>query len=466
MSQSSLITQTETLRTFITANLSLDIEQMAQSEYLLDYVKDNLSRTNKIIFKTSINVEIQNLLTAAQTQLTNYNTNKNAAHFQTYLNQLANVIKIIPSPLRKGKDKQKDTLTSIALHAQALVDGLNTKSSELEKKISNLGDSVTQLQNKASETITETNEKIEGYAATFETTSNQKITDFLTEQEKKITTLVSTHEGIFANIATEKTSEMEVLSSSKDEEFKQLLTEQQNQLEEKQNEALKVLNLLRETLADSEFKLQGINENYGLSGEKVLTGTYASQKGIERTQANRWRITGFVLLCLSVILAVFLNIDVEKTNEGFKIAMREYNNGWQYFSKYGLVITLLLPGLLALREASAHRQRSSRYTQLEAQLAALDPFIQNFEFKEDFKSELKEAFFPGYATDTDKKKRKKRRRKSLFASLTKNSDEIDALKTALDDTKTALSDTKTELTEVTNSLSSALRKIEELTPEE
>lgn len=249
------------------------------------------------------------------------------------------------------------------------------------------------------------------------------------------------------------------MTSSKGAELTQLLEEQQKQLDSKQNEALEILGLLRDTLADSESKLEGINKNYGLSGEKVLTGTYASQKGIERTEANRWRNTGFILLCLSVLLAVFLNIDIEKTSEGFKVAMREYNNGWQYFSKYGLVITLLLPGLLALRESAAHRQRSSQYTQLEAQLAALDPFIQNFEFKEDFKSELKEAFFPGYATDTDKKKRKKRQRKTLFASLTKNSQEIEAIKTALDETKS-------ELSEATKSLSSALAKIDELTPEE
>lgn len=459
MSQASLISQVEVLRKFITDNLSLDINQMAQSEYLLDFIKDNIGKTNQIVFETSIDGEIKAQLTGAQQQLTSFNSNKNVAHFQNYLKNLANVLKIIPSPLRKSRDKQKDTLSSVASHAQTLINGLDKNSSDLEQKIADLGTTVSQLQSSANETVSQTNQKIETFADSFETSSNEKIEKFIADQQEKFDAIVAEQEQFFSNLADSKNSELENVATTKGEELTQLLEEQQKKLEFKQNEALEILRLLRETLAESETKLNGINENYGLSGEKVLTGTYASQKGIERKQANSWRVAGFVLLCLSVLLAVFLNIDIEKTAEGFKVAMREYNNGWQYFSKYGLVITLLLPGLLALRESSAHRQRSSQYTQLEAQLAALDPFIQNFEFKEDFKSELKEAFFPGYATDTDKKKRKKRQRKTLFAGLTKNSQEIDALKTALDETKSKLSET-------TKSLSSALAKIEKLTPEE
>ena len=62
MTQVTLIAQIETLRKFIIDNLSLDINQMAQSEYLLDFIKDNIDKTNRVIFQTSIDSEIQALI--------------------------------------------------------------------------------------------------------------------------------------------------------------------------------------------------------------------------------------------------------------------------------------------------------------------------------------------------------------------------------------------------------------------
>ena len=219
MTQVTLIAQIETLRKFIIDNLSLDINQMAQSEYLLDFIKDNIDKTNRVIFQTSIDSEIQAQLTAAQQQLTSFNSNKNVAHFKSYLTNLANVLKILPAPLRKSRDKQKDTLSSVASHAQALVSALNTNSSELEEKITELGTTVSQLQTSANETVSLTNQKIETYADSFETSSNEKIENFITEQQGKIETLVAEQEPFFSNLADAKSSELENMTSSKGAEL-------------------------------------------------------------------------------------------------------------------------------------------------------------------------------------------------------------------------------------------------------
>jgi len=208
MSQVMLIAQIETLRKFIIDNLSLDINQMARSEYLLDFIKDNIEKTNKVVFQTSLDGEVQTLLTAAQQQLTSFNQNKNEAHFKAYLTNLVKVIRIVPTPLRKSRDKQKDTLSSVASHAQNLVSALNANSTELEEKITDLDATVSQLQTSANETVSQTNKKIETFADSFETSSNEKIEKFITEQQVKIDSLVAEQEQFFSNLVDTKNSEL------------------------------------------------------------------------------------------------------------------------------------------------------------------------------------------------------------------------------------------------------------------
>ena len=335
-------------------------------------------------------------LDSAQTNIVQFNQNRNVGILQNVNNALDDILSVLGSGTSDCSVKDIKALSDAnSQFTEKIIQELELvrkRSHDVKMQFDTLSSAVVEAKNRIVETdkiIQEQKTRLDQSIATF-----QK--QFSEAQEKRTKD--------FADLIKKSSDEFTDHEKTHHAEFKESSVQRKKEYEILFDDARKQCNAHFEFLKKREAE---VNEIFGAIGTTAFAGNFKSTADTEANAANLWR-----WIALSLMAAM---IGVGGYAFYFSIG---HETDWRVFAfRLGTVIVLAVPAVYAANESSKHRERERQNRKTHLELASLDAYLVQLPENErnKIKGNLTDRFF-GVAAF--KEKTDEVTQKDLFGVLT------------------------------------------------
>ena len=161
-------------------------------------------------------------------------------------------------------------------------------------------------------------------------------------------------------------------------------------------------------------KTHQIEKIIGAISQQTLYSEHIKQANKEYTTYQIFQSFGLLFLLFSILFSVAIFTD----SLGYKMPLMEWfissikdkkqddiSAGLWFIQRFSIVLLLTAPGLYLLKQAATHRHKENIYRQRGIQLAAITPYLDEFEKEErtKIKKELVKIYFSCHDNNFDSK---------------------------------------------------------------
>ncbi len=335
-----------------------EVDEIIRLSVSLKYIAELIVNANCYLTQKSCFDNLNNHLTTIKTHLTNFNNNK------TY--QLTNISTPLDSALTYASQIIINEKTGNKLVAIDLRNILEERANSFEKLKKIMEETSSSYEVKTKELI----QQLDNSNSDLNTIK-QRVDTYLTNLQTTFNISESDRLKKFNDFIDQNKKELEKINAANKKEFETIKNKFVDASQATQKEM--------EIIKDNTTKLYQIIANTGIAGN------YNKNANDERRNANIMRCISIVIFAIISILALYIIYTFQKDSTNWQSALVK------------ILATSLLTGLAAYTtsESSKHRKLERKYRNMELELTALDPFIENMpdEKKVEIKSELTKKLF-------------------------------------------------------------------------
>jgi hypothetical protein len=369
------------------------VERIDRIVNVLTEVQRRLQRTDPNLIPIQPLSNLNGPLSQITSQLSSFQSNKNAAHIQNAHNRLENVlVHLAQIPMPSSPDDMdaiREAAIALRRSAGQHIRHVEEEGRTAQRELQKLKQGVESLKQLTDQRIEQVQALVEAQGQAFSTAEEsreQRFTRVQDEQKEAASALLAEKQEEWTAVVEGKQAEYEELYESIHEKIESLETEFKkgtqailDDMQERKTEAEKVVGVITDT---------------------GMVGGYQRIANSEKRAAVFWRTIAFLSLCILVGFAIALFFVTLK--DTFKVTPTlTLTRG------FVAVAVAILAGYAA-RQADKHERAQRRHRKMELELASIAPFLH--EFPEDearkIKTELAMKMFAQQESEGPKESKK------------------------------------------------------------
>ena len=383
------------------------LERIDRIVYVLSELRRRLDNADPNLIPIQPLNNLQNPLTQISSQLSNYQSNKNAGHIQNAHNQLENVLvhlSQIPIPSTPGDmDSIREAAVALRRSAGQHIRNVEDEGRSAMQQLQRVKLSSEALQSTMDQQLSQTQELLDSLRRKYESEEESRHSHFQAEEQKRKTEAES--------LLVDKEHQWTEVIKTKEVEYESLYNSIKEKTAALEDEFRNATNAILKNMGDRKLEAEKI---VGAITDTGMVGGYQQVANSEKRAAIFWRTVAFLSLCTLVFFAIAL----------FAVTLSkrfEVTTALTLTRSFVGIAVAILAGYAA-RQSDKHARAQRRYRKMELELASIAPYLHEFPDVEarKIKTELAMKMFAQQETEDPK-----------GSTKTTNS-LIDLLKTALE----------------------------------
>ncbi len=372
------------------------LEEIARLLKVLKIIEARLSSLDPELFRHNSWGSFASWLDSAQTNIVQFNQNRNVGHLQNANNTLDEVLSIVrPASADYSPDDIKALVDANVQFTQTIVQELELvrkRSQEVKAQFDALSSAIAEAKARLAdhdkviqEQKTRLDQSIAGFQKQFSDAQEKRTKDFAEALKKNSDEFLQQgkqFDSVFREDAARRKQEYETFFETARKES---------------NEHLEFL----------QRRQDEVNKIFGAIGTTAFAGNFKTTADNEASAANLWRWIALGLMAAMIVVGGY----------AFYYSI-SHETDWRVFAfRLGTVIVLAVPAIYAANESSKHRERERLNRKVHLELASIDAYLVLLpeEQRNKIKGSLTEKFFGVPAL---KEKADEVSQKDLFGVLT------------------------------------------------